>query len=367
MTNSHSEFLTQFGWNDFFENQLTEFTKSNPGFVPGDLLPARVINEERNLYRLQFNAQDILWSAITGKMQFEARSREDFPAVGDWVLAEIPNGSEKAIIRFIFKRKSALMRKQVGSSSDVQILSTNVDTVFITTSLNAELNMGRIDRYLTFAWDSGAVPVILLTKSDLCSDVDEVLLDLKLRFPAVEIFALSKDQYAAAEFLKSYLSYGKTSVLVGSSGVGKSTLSNFLIGSEVITTKEIREGDDKGKHTTTSRSLYVSQFGGLIIDTPGMRELQFADHEEGLQLQYSDVEELIGNCRYNNCSHQGEKGCAVIEALESGFLLEERWKSYRKIQSEIRHSLRKQDKVLLSEDRKIWKKRSIAARRRYSV
>lgn len=350
--------MTRFGWNDFFENQLTVLSKTDTS-----LRCAKVINEERNLYRLQFSDSEIVTGAVTGKMQFEAKSRTDYPAVGDWVLAEYHGEGNRAVIREIFKRKSSLERKQVGTIGDVQILSTNVDTIFITTSLNGDLNYGRLERYLTFAWDSGAAPVILLTKADLCDDVDEVVLDLQLRFPGIEMFALSNTTYEEADFLKQYLREGTTTVIVGSSGVGKSTLTNYLIGREEVRVQEISGYKDKGMHTTTSRSLYESRFGGLVIDTPGMRELQFADHEEGLQQQYGDIEELILQCRFSNCAHQTESECAIIEALESGTLLEGRWKSYKKIQAEIRHSMRRMDKVLLSQDRKQWKKRSIEARR----
>lgn len=362
MMSSNTEFKTHFGWNDFFENQLTLLLKKDANLRCG-----RIINEERNLYRLQFSEDEIVTGCVTGKMQFNAKTRTDYPAVGDWVLAEYRGEDNRAVIKEVLKRKSVLARKQVGSTADVQILSTNVDTIFITTSFNGDLNFGRLERYLTFAWDSGAMPVILLTKADLCEDVDEVILDLQLRFPAVEIFALSNTAYDEADFLQTFLREGTTTVIVGSSGVGKSTLTNYLIGREEILTKAIRESDDKGRHTTTSRSLYASRFGGLVIDTPGMRELQFADHEEGLQHQYGDIEELISKCRYSNCAHQTEKDCAIIDALEAGELTEDRWKSFNKIQSEIRHNLRRLDKALLAQDRKLWKKRSIEARQRFKV
>ena len=363
MRSSHKEFLIHFGWNDFFENQEAEFYKINPGVNPEKLRVARVINEEKNLYRLQFSDDEISWSSVTGKMQFTALSRGDFPAIGDWVLAEVPNHSERAIIRHVYKRKTALMRKKVGCVPDAQILSTNVDTVFITTSLNSDLNFGRLERYLTFVWDSGATPVILLTKTDLYkTDIQEVIHNLNSRFSGVEIYALSKDNFEGAHFFKRYLSIGTTSVLVGSSGVGKSTISNFLIGKEEILTSEVRESDGKGRHTTTSRSLYKSIYGGLIIDTPGMRELQFAGHVDGLETQFSDIEELIESCRYTNCRHETEIDCAVIAALEGGSLDALRWKSYKKIAREIRHGMRKENKWMLASDRKVWKKRSIEAR-----
>ena len=363
MNSSHKEFLINFGWNDFFENQMAEFYTMNPDLISGKFKVAKVINEEKNLYRLKMSDDEILWSIITGKMQFTALGRNDFPAIGDWVLALIPDHSERAIIRHVFKRKTTLVRKQVGSSSDVQILSTNVDTVFITTSLNDDLNFGRLERYLTFAWDSGATPVILLTKADLYkTDISEVIHDLRLRFTGVEIYSLTMNNFEEADFFKRYLERGATCVLVGSSGVGKSTISNYLIGRDEIITTEVRQSDEKGRHTTTSRSLYKSIYGGLIIDTPGMRELQFAGHCDGLETQFADIEELVALCRYNNCTHVKEMGCAILEALESGSLDASRWKSYKKIAGEIRHGMRKEHKWMQAFDRKAWKKRSMTAR-----
>jgi ribosome biogenesis GTPase len=238
-----------------------------------------------------------------------------------------------------------------------------VDYVFITTSANNDLNFGRLERYLTFALDSGASPVILLTKADLVEDRESMILSVHERFSDVAIHALTKEDFESACFFSDYLSAGKTAVLVGSSGVGKSTLSNYLIGADIIDTQEVRESDDKGRHTTTSRSMYKTFYGGLIIDTPGMRELQFSTHEEGFEHLFSDIEELMRNCKFHNCHHQKEVGCAVLEALHSGELLYERWKSYSKIQNEVRHEMRKIDKRLMSEDRKVWKQRSMAARR----
>lgn len=357
MTSSHKEFLIHFGWSDFFENQLVEYKTINTGINPDKLRPARVINEERNLYRLQFSNDKIVWSAISGKMQFNAFNRHDYPAVGDWVLAELPENSERSIIHHVFKRKTVLARKQVGSASDIQILSTNIDIVYITTSMNGDLNNGRLERYLTFAWDSGARPIILLTKSDLYTgSIEQAILDLKLRFNGVEIYSLTKNAFEETDCFRNYLTNGNTAVLVGSSGVGKSTIGNFLIGREEILIQEIRADDDKGRHTTTSRSLYESIYGGMIIDTPGMRELQFSVHEEGLQTQFADIEELITNCRYGNCKHQTEPDCAILNALVVGILDEIHWKSFKKISAEIRFAMRKQDKQLFAEDRKTWKK-----------
>lgn len=358
MFSSEKEFFLLFGWDDFFQSQC-------PDRVSGSLFPARVICEERNLYRVQTGLHQVLWSSISGKMQFKASTRVDYPAVGDWVLMELPDQADRGVIHHIIPRKTIIHRKQIGSSADMQILSTNVDNVFITTSVNEDLNFRRTERYLALARDAGGIPIILLTKADICSEnIGEIIARVESEFPGVAVKAISKDDYDKANFLPEYLRKGTTSVFVGSSGVGKSTLVNFLIGFDQIKTQCTREYDGKGRHTTTSRNLYVSRYGGLVIDTPGMRELQLSDHAEGLEQQFSDIEKLIQKCRFTNCGHQTEPGCAIKRAIDDDSLTEERWKSYQKLEAEVRHGLRKQDKVLASQDRKLWKKRSLEARNR---
>ena len=352
---SEKEFLFLFGWDDFFESQIPDHLCL--------LTPARVIGEERNLYRLQLGINQVLWASVSGKLQFSAVTRADYPAIGDWVMVEIPSQSDRGVIQQVLKRKTTLHRKQVGSSADMQILSTNVDYTFITSSVNSELNFRRIERYLAVARDAGSVPVILLTKADAClDDIESVVAKTQKEFPGVPVHCLSKDDFEKALFFADYLKKGTTSVFIGSSGVGKSTLVNFLIGNQQIKTQDVREGDNKGRHTTTSRNLYLSRYGGLIIDTPGMRELQLSDHSEGVRHQFSDIEDRIQNCRFGDCQHQTEPNCAIKKALADETLSEDRWGSYQKLKAEVRHGLRKQDKVLAAEDRKIWKKISIEAR-----
>lgn len=353
MINFQREFLTSYGWDDFFESQIS-------GLLEKNLLIGRVVNEEKQLYRIQTGEENSIWAKVAGKTHYKALSRADYPAVGDWVLCD-PDG----VIRFLLVRKNSLQRKKVGETAEVQILATNVDYVFIATSLNQDLSLGRLERYLTFALKSGARPVILLTKSDLSQESEEERKRVEARCPNVDVYTLSKENFAEATFLSRYLRETTTSVIVGSSGVGKSTLVNFLIGKEIIATKGVRKGDDKGRHTTTSRSVYKSLYGGLIIDTPGMRELQFADHEEGFSEQFSDVEDLVRGCRFSNCRHQTEAGCAVLEALEQGALSLDRWKSYQKIEREVGHELRKQNKWMMAEQKKVWKKRSFESRQKY--
>ncbi|MES2803484.1 MAG: ribosome small subunit-dependent GTPase A [Bdellovibrionota bacterium] len=357
MLSSEEEFLELFGWDDFFESQI-------PDRVSSSLFPARIVCEERNLYRVQLGLNQALWASVSGKMQFNAITRVDYPAVGDWVMVEFTNQSDRGLIHQVLQRKTTVHRKQVGSGSDIQILSTNVDYVFITTSVNNDLNYRRIERYLAIARDAGSIPVILLTKADTVDDIDAVVAGVEKEFSGVRVHTLSKNNFESAEFLKEYLKKGSTSVVIGSSGVGKSTLVNFLIDSDEIKTQSARDDDDKGRHTTTSRNLYVSRFDGLVIDTPGMRELQLSDQSEGVSSQFSDIEELMVSCRFRDCLHATEPGCAIVKALGDGKLPDDRWRSYLKLQAEVRNGLRKQDKGIASEDRKLWKKRNVDARNR---
>ncbi|MGE0614637.1 MAG: ribosome small subunit-dependent GTPase A [Bacteriovoracia bacterium] len=348
------------GWDGFFESQ-------NLGLLSPAWRPARVICEERGLYRVQFSETDMRWACVSGKMQFNADGRESYPAVGDWVLVDTPNPHDRGVIHGVYPRKTVIQRKQAGTAGGMQILAANVDTIFITTSLNEDLNHRRLERYLVMAWESGCTPVILLTKADLCADTGDVeaaVWDAQRTFPGVDVHALSQANFAQAEFFAAYLEVGKTAVVVGSSGVGKSTLVNYLIDDDRIRTQAIREDDARGRHTTTSRALYVSRFGGLVIDTPGMRELQLADHEEGVSAQFADIEEWAQSCRFNDCQHDTEPDCAVKSARANGELGEDRWASYLKLAAEVRFEMRKQDKALASEQRKLWKKRSKEAAQR---
>lgn len=346
---SQQEFLLQFGWSDFFANQVLDPSLNS-------FRPARVIGEERSLYRVQLGLEESMWAAISGKMKFSASARADFPAVGDWVLAEVSDSHERGIIHHIFDRRGVVQRKQVGGGSDMQIWATNIDCIFVTAPLSS-FNMGGMERYLTIAEEAGAKPVILLTKADLePRPVEEILAEVQLRFPQTAIHSLSKNAFENAKFFESYLRSGTTSMVVGASGVGKSTLINYLIGREQIKTQAVREGDGKGRHTTTARSLFVSRYGGLIIDTPGMREMQLSDHEEGLKMQFDDIEALRLECRFSDCKHQSEPGCAVQKAVSDGSLPAEKLESYRKLSAEIQFGLRKQDKAAQAEEKKRWKK-----------
>lgn len=347
-----------YGWCDFFEKQILDFNDDYK-YV------GRVICEERSLYRVQVNTNQSIWASISGKINFKAQERTDYPAVGDWVVLRADSFADKALITHVLKRKNVIFRKQIGGSADRQIIASNIDYAFITTSMNADLNIRRIERYLTVIYEAKVRPIILLTKSDLClSAIDNKIIFIKSEFPGIEVFAVSKNNFSNIDSLSNYFAKGSTSVFIGSSGVGKSTIINYLIGNDEVKTQEVRLSDDKGRHTTTSRNIYESFIGGLILDTPGMRELQMSDHSDGFSMQFEDIENLTLQCRFTDCQHQSEPGCAVIAAIDSSELDIGRWNSYKKQISEIRYNQRRLDQRITVEEKKQWKKLTIEGRER---
>lgn len=345
MSLSHRDFLLSFGWNEQFEQAL-----------PQGLQPARVTAHERSLYRVQVGPEQSLNAQLSGRFRFDVLDTTENPAVGDWVGCEILSDGQ-ATIQAVLPRKSLMQRKQSGGEQR-QNIAANLDYLFIATSMNGDLNPRRLERYLTLAWDSGAVPVLLLTKADLEANAVALVREVRAEFPDVEVLSLTVTEPLTIEACKPYLQSGLTAAVVGSSGVGKSTLINHLIGRELLKTQEVRESDEKGRHTTTSRNLFVSRWGGQVIDTPGMRELQLHDTEEGLQTNFSEIEALALRCKFSDCHHKSEPGCAIQGALRDKSLAEERWQSYLKQLAEIRHYQRKSNKALASEEKKKWKKLS---------
>ncbi len=247
------------------------------------------------------------------------------------------NGSTgNAVIHHILRRQSVLARQAAGTENSGQVIAANIDTIFICMSLNADFNIRRIERYLTIAWDSMATPVIVLTKSDLCSDLPQKLEELTSVSMGVNIISCSSENGAGYEEMNAYVGQGKTIAFVGSSGVGKSTIINRLLGQEMLATKTIREDDDKGRHTTTHRQLFLLPSGGIVIDTPGMRELQI--YTGNLSKTFEDVEEIAARCKFGDCSHGMEPGCAIREAIETGTLSEKRFESYQKLRRELSYT-----------------------------
>jgi len=320
------------------ESIISEFEKQYGGYFLG-----RVIEEHRNLYKI-ITERGRITGKVSGKILYEASGRVDYPAVGDWVAIDrLEDEKGIAIINGLLTRKSKFSRKIAGKKNEEQIIAANVDILFICMSLNHDFNLQRLERYIGLAWNSGAVPVVILTKSDLCSDVYEKIEDVRGASPGVDVYAVSVINEVGLEEIEKYIDFGKTVSFVGSSGVGKSTLINHLLGFERQETGEIRD-DDKGKHTTTYRELMIAPSGGILIDTPGMREIHLLDDVEGIESSFSDIEELTALCKFSDCNHTNEPGCAVIEAIEKGELSERRFQSYLKLKREAEFMERKLDR-----------------------
>ena len=292
---------------------------------------ARVIAQEKGLYRISDGAA-VKNATVSGKFMYTAATVSDYPAVGDYVIAEWPEGDSNAVIHSVFPRKSCFIRKAAGPEKQEQVIAANIDPVFLCMSLNNDDNIRRIERYLAVAYDSGATPVIVLTKADLCDDIESRISEVEgvaFGVDVVTVSSLNEDYEAVLK----YILPDKTIAFLGSSGVGKSTLINKLVGNDNIATGGLRN-DDKGRHTTTHRELITLENGAFLIDTPGMRELGMWDNEVGIDTVFSDIETLTCECRFSNCTHTKEPGCAVQKALSEGTLDISRWQSYLKLRNE---------------------------------
>jgi ribosome biogenesis GTPase / thiamine phosphate phosphatase len=346
--------LAELGWSSFFEDQIDSDDKERT------LVPARVAGQARNLYRLWSETAE--WSAeVSGRLRFDGT----LPAVGDWVLVNSPRGDGRAIVHRVLRRQSRISRKAAGGRVEEQVLAANVDTIFLVTSLNRDFNARRIERALTVAWESGARPVVLLSKADLTADAApwrEQAAAMAVGVPVLVTSAITGD---GLDEIRQHLSPGSTAVLVGSSGVGKSTLVNALLGGATLRTAAVREHDDRGRHTTTSRQMLRVAGAGLLIDTPGLRELQLWDSAAGLGQAFADVEAAGARCHFADCRHESEPGCAVRQAVEAGLLDPERVQSYHKLRREQEFLDRKRDPLLRSEEQRKWKATHKALRRLY--
>ncbi len=338
--------LTSLGWND-------ELAEQFEAHAADGAMPGRVAIQHRGAWDV-LTSEGSLRCEAAGRLYNEAASPADLPAVGDWVAVAARLGEDAGTIQAVLPRRTRFSRKTAWQATEEQVLAANVDVVFLVSSLNEDLNLRRLERYLTLAWESGASPVFVLTKSDLVEDVDAAVAEIGSVAVGVPVHPVSNKTGVGLDAVRAYLRPGVTGALLGSSGVGKSTLVNQFVGEEMLETQEIR-ADGKGRHTTIRRELILLPGGGLVIDTPGMRELQLWEADDGIEEAFEDVTAVLGHCRFSDCAHDTEPGCAVKAALADGSLEPARWEAYQKLQRELEHLERRLDKRAQSEERKRWK------------
>jgi ribosome biogenesis GTPase len=343
MTENSGSF--ELGWSQSLETSFQEIAGAIE--IP---LAARVVREDRGLYRAIANGCDYT-AEITGAFRNAHTHSEEFPAVGDWVVGVRVGDEDKLRIHAVLPRKTVFKRTAVGTTSETQVVAANIDTVFIVMGLDGDFNPRRAERYVALAYESGAQPVVVLSKSDLTINLDEQIGQVEGVAIGVPIHAVSSIQDEGLDALAKYLATGKTIALLGSSGSGKSTLVNALMGDETMDTGDVREDDSRGRHTTTHRQLVVLPTGGLLIDTPGMREIQLTGDDESLANTFGDVEALFEQCRFRDCQHDQEPGCAIQEAIENGDLDPKRYNSYLKLKRELGYAQRRQSESFAHEEK----------------
>ena len=321
--------INDLGWDKHFSEHFESLGRS-------DFLPARVLLETARVYSV-FCSSGELSAKISGKLVHKASGREDFPVVGDWVAIKPNSTEQKATIHRILPRRSAFIRKEAGKRTEPQVVAANIDTVFMVCGLDGDFNPNRIERYLAVAWESGAKPVVVLNKTDICADVDDAVATVESLVPGIPVLPMSAIKNIGVDTLCAHIRFGETVAFLGSSGVGKSSLVNALLGMERQRVRTVRGDDSRGRHTTVHGQLFVLPEGGVLIDTPGLRELQLWSDNEGLARAFDDIKELSSQCRFKNCRHDTEPGCAVRQALEDGTLTDRRWQSYMKLKNELSH------------------------------
>jgi ribosome biogenesis GTPase len=343
------ETLAPWGWDDWFADR--RLAASDPrGSV---LAPARVVLESRGILDV-VTAAGLLEARVAGRLK--RASTDEQPAIGDWVLLRLPERrSEHGLVEAVIERRSKLSRKVAGARTEEQVLAANVDRVFVVMGLDGDFNLRRLERFLITARRSGAQPVVVLNKSDLASNLDDQVATTRRVAGTAPVHVTAAKVESGIEELRGYLVPGVTIALVGSSGVGKSTLLNRLYGETIMRTRKVRDADDRGQHTTTHRQLVRLPNGCLLVDNPGIRELQLWDSQEGVEETFTDVEELAGRCRFRDCEHAGEPGCAVSAAAETGELDPARLQSYQKYVAELRALERRQDEAARLAEKQRWK------------
>jgi len=337
--------LRELGWDEGFSHHFDEW--SNKPYVQ----PGRVFIEFNYIFRVYVAAGE-QEAVLAGRLKHHAANRSELPAVGDWVAVRTRPDDERGTIVAVLPRRSRFSRKMAGQVTDEQVVAANVNVVFTVMSFDADFSLRRLERYLVLVRDSGAAAVILLTKPDLADDLPARVAEVTALAGGTPVHVLSPKFNEGIEQVDHYLTPGRTGALLGSSGVGKTTIINRLVGTDARRTRDVREGDSKGRHTTTNRELVVLPNGGLLIDTPGMREIQLWDAGTGVRETFEDVDGLGAGCHFTDCRHRDEPRCAVKTAVEEGRLAPERLASYVKLQEELAHLARQQDERALLEEKR---------------
>jgi ribosome biogenesis GTPase len=335
--------IAQYGWSDLLAEAFAPHARA--GHVPG-----RVILQQRDGYVVATDEGELRAKA-SGRLFHEAKAI-DHPAVGDWVALSQNLTDRTATIHAVLPRRTAFVRRAAHSSREQQIIAANIDVAFVVTSMNADLNPRRIQRYLAAAWQSGARPVVVLTKADLCDDPQTQAAEIAALDPGCPVLVVSARQGLGLDALLAQVKSGETCVLIGSSGVGKSTLVNAFLNEDRMATQAIRATDDHGRHTTSHRQLILLPGGGMILDTPGIREVGLVDADEGVSTVFDDIERLPLDCRFNDCSHANEPGCAVRAALDSGALDPDRWAHFQKLKLELAAAAKKAEQAAKDAERR---------------
>lgn len=338
--------LDTLGWSAWFDVRFREHGAS--GLVAG-----RVVADHGHAYTVALDGRD-LTASVTGRLAHALGTTASRPAIGDWVAVRVTSDHGAGSIATVLERRSTLSRKRAAAVTEEQVIAANVDLVFIVAALSEAPNLRRLERYLTIAWDSGAAPVIVLTKADLTDDPDAARDDVDAIAPDIPVAVVSNLTGSGLAAVGEHLAPGVTGVLVGPSGVGKSSLINRLLGREQLPAQAVRR-DGRGRHTTTNRQLLLLPSGGMIIDTPGLRELQLWADDEALERTFEDIGRLAAGCRYRDCRHDREPGCAVKAAILEGTLPGERLSSYRKLERELRALAMRTDVRLAQEERRKWR------------